>query len=83
MALFQSRRCITLAEEELFSVASWLAVFYGQNIVPQRYDPLADQKNPDELQGAMREIRRVLRGAIEAMPSHEDFIASCCLAEAL
>ncbi len=81
MSLFKNKGRIFLGEEEIFSVASWLAVFRGQNILPSGYDPIAESRDPAKLEGALREIRRAFQEGSEAMPTHEQFIARNCQAE--
>ena len=80
MALFKNKGRIFLGEEEIFSVASWLAVFHGQNVLPQSYDALAETRDAVKLQGALREIRRSFQAGSEAMPTHAEFIAKNCRA---
>ena len=80
MALFKNKGRIFLGEEEIFSVASWLAVFHGQNVLPQSYDALAETRDADKLLGALREIRRSFQAGSEAMPTHAEFIAKNCRA---
>jgi tryptophan halogenase len=69
--------------QELFQDASWLAVLLGQNVQPQRYDPLADVVDIDQVRDGFSKMRAAFRGAAEAMPSHADFIARHCKAPSL
>jgi len=80
MDLFGSRGRIFLGEEEIFSVASWLAVFRGQNILPKGYDPIAETKDGAKLEMALRDIRRAFQEGSDVMPTHADFIAKHCRA---
>ena len=65
---------------ELFTNPSWLAVFLGQGLFPERYDPLVDMRGiegPRYLAG----IKRAIDEASDAMPSHQAFIDRHCKAE--
>ncbi len=74
---FQQNARLISAGWELFTNPSWLAVFLGQGIVPERYDPMVDMRGVD---GArfLDGIRRAIDEAAEAMPAHSDFIAGYC-----
>lgn len=65
---------------ELFQNPSWLAVFIGQEIIPQRYAPLADLRPQEEFQRYLASLRRSLAQAASAMPTHEQFISKHCQA---
>jgi tryptophan halogenase len=41
MALFRQRGLVPNYREGMFLDASWLAVYLGQRVVPERFDPLA------------------------------------------
>ena len=64
---------------ELFTEVSWFQVMFGQGIRPQGHHPLADAKSEDG--GKMlADVKRVMHGVVELMPTHEDFIARNCKA---
>jgi hypothetical protein len=46
----------------------------GQNIIPRRYDPLVDSLDPQRIQSKLEELRTGIRGCVESMPSHWDFV---------
>jgi tryptophan halogenase len=65
---------------ELFAEVSWFQVMFGQGIVPAGYHGLVDTK-PEELVARMLEdVRRVMAGVVDRMPTHEEFIARNCKA---
>jgi tryptophan 7-halogenase len=72
--LFRSHGRILREEAELFPVISWLSVMVGQNILPRRHDPLVDSLDPRKIQSRLEELRAGIRGCVESMPSHWDFI---------
>jgi len=80
MDLFRRRGRLVRYQDELFSEDSWLAVMLGQNLIPERYDPLVDMLPQDNTVTALRRMRELVRQAAESLPSHEDFIARHCAA---
>jgi tryptophan halogenase len=72
--LFRSHGRILREETELFPVISWLSVMVGQNIIPRRYDPLVDSLDPCRIQSKLDELRNGIRGCVECMPLHWDFV---------
>ena len=64
--------------EEMFAAVSWVQVMIGQGIMPRGYHPLVDQLPPQELDGFIRSVGRVIASCVDAMPSHEAFIARWC-----
>ena len=77
MAQFRRAGRIVAHELELFRNASWLAVYIGQMVYPERYDPLADMR-PVDYRHILTSIRRVMDEASAAMPSHADFVNRYC-----
>jgi len=59
---------------ELFGTTSWVAVMLGQNIWPDRYDPIADTLDEARVARAMAEMRERYLAAANALPSQEEFL---------
>jgi tryptophan 7-halogenase len=59
---------------DLFATPNWLAVFMGQEIWPQRYDTLIDQRDIDEVRGRLEQIRATIRRTAEAAPAHAEYL---------
>ena len=59
---------------DLFSHTSWIAVFLGQGVVPESYDPLVDVHEVESVRARLAKIRTQIRDAAEAMPTHRDYI---------
>jgi tryptophan halogenase len=78
MELFANRGRIFEREEDLFKKASWIAVLRGQGIEPSHYDPIADYRPEARLLGMLDEMRQVFRSGVDAMPSHDEYIAQLC-----
>ena len=78
IALFKNRGRISVEEENLFRLDSWLAVLHGQGITPNGYDPLADCHNKDTVGGFLSDVKSSFVRATKAMPTHEEFIDRHC-----
>jgi tryptophan halogenase len=81
--LFRSRARISGRREDLFAFTSWVAVMLGQGIEPAGHDPMADQMPLDELEQKLIRMRAVLGNAVQAMPTHQQFIDRHCKAAPL
>jgi tryptophan halogenase len=78
MSLFRSSGRVAFYDRELFVESNWLSVFIGQNVWPQRFDPLAGLMPMDEAVRQLTRLRTLIRQTAEAMPTHAAFIASHC-----
>ena len=67
--------------DELFSETSWLAVMFGQGIVPRSYHPIIDAYDSAALEKYLNGVRDVIKRSADSMPSHEDFIRQVCAAK--
>jgi tryptophan halogenase len=72
--LFRERGVVAQYREGMFLDASWLAVFFGQNVVPQRYDPASDRLPEDELTTRLHRLHEDYAAAVEALPTHAAFL---------
>ncbi len=82
IALFRARASLPDYRYGLFARDSWLAVLLGQNIVPDRYDPLAEKVPLDALDAKLADFRQRIASGVAMMPGHTDFIADYCAASA-
>jgi tryptophan halogenase len=78
--LFRHAGRFASSEYDLFQNTNWLAVLIGQNVMPRRYDPLADARNSQDLARHLASIRQVINQAANAMPPQMDFVAKHCRA---
>lgn len=79
--LYKTTGRIFREDNELFGDTSWISVFLGQNIRTDQYNPIADVMDTEELKLRLDEVRQVIGGASQAIPSHRDFIARYCQSE--
>jgi tryptophan halogenase len=76
MELFRERGLVPHYREGMFLDASWLAVYFGQRVLPRHVDPGTERLPSGRLEQALTEMRNSYRDAAETMPGHEEFIAS-------
>lgn len=80
--LFRSNGRIYRDNNELFAETSWFEVMLGQHIVPRGYHPLVDGKSDELVLKMLADVKRVMHGVVDLMPTHEAFIEQNCKAGA-
>lgn len=60
--------------EGLFFEPSWIAVYLGQNIVPEGWDTRAALPEPDGLARALDGLQQEIGALVKAMPGHRAFL---------
>lgn len=65
---------------DLFGPPSWLAVHLGQLNFPERHDPLLHHRRIDA-GSTLKQLRKAMMQAGEAMPNHMDYIRQFCAAQ--
>ncbi|MGY2736966.1 tryptophan halogenase family protein [Sphingomonas sp. UYP23] len=78
--LFRAKGRFFRYDDELFSLASWVAVLLGQGITPQGYDPIVDALDEEWLAEAVEHMRQAVRGKVAGMPTQAAFIQRHCAA---
>jgi tryptophan halogenase len=78
--LFRAKGRVFREGMDLFGTTSWVAVFLGQHIVPEDYEPAVDALDEDRVAIAMDQMLTNYIETAQRLPSHIDFIASCCAA---
>jgi len=68
-------------DDELFVDTNWIAVFLGQGVWPERYDPLVDAVNIADVSKTFQRMRALMRSAAESLPTHRAFIEQYCAAD--
>lgn len=76
--LYKSRGRVFRYDDELFSDTSWVAVFEGQGIFPQRYDPLVDAYDLNKLRQITNKMRHTIQNGAKSLPEHLSFINYYC-----
>lgn len=80
IALFRSRGHIVKYAGESFEDSSWLTLYAGFGILPDRYDPRADDIDASLLKRALGQMRNTIQSVAQAAPTHAAFIARHCRA---
>lgn len=78
MALFKSSGRVIKYNLGAFKDPSWLAVYYGQNIIPKHADPLSFHMPDDVLPGQLMSAAKTISNAVATMQSHDEFIDQHC-----
>ena len=81
--LFRETGRIFREQNELFHEVGWMQVMMGQNVVPARYDHMADAMPKGQLDEFLANLKTIMKGAVSRLPSHSGFIARNCAAEAV
>ncbi|TDN85544.1 tryptophan halogenase family protein [Stakelama pacifica] len=74
MALFRKRGRVARYREGLFLEPSWLAVYFGQRIVPTGYDQRADGPDDGALTRALDQLRQEVAAAAAALPDQSVYL---------
>ncbi|HET9426805.1 MAG TPA: tryptophan halogenase family protein [Allosphingosinicella sp.] len=72
--LFRRAGRIQKYSEGLFFEPSWLAVYIGQNLIPDGWDQRADALDATRLGKAMDKLRDQIANAVERMPEHKALV---------
>ena len=78
LKLFAARGHVPYFKDGFFSRDSWLAVLFGQGLVPRAYDQLADFIPLDELDAKLRVLHSRIAAHVADMPSHAEAITFYC-----
>ncbi|MGF1456660.1 MAG: tryptophan halogenase family protein, partial [Alphaproteobacteria bacterium] len=76
--LFRASGRIVRHNTELFDVPSWLQVMWGQGMRPAAHHPMVDAASPDDLARYMAMNLEEVRGQVDALAPHRDYIARIC-----
>lgn len=66
--LFAKTGRIAILEEETFAAASWLAIYAGFDIWPERHEPSVDIFGSSAMSERFAAMRGIIRTAVEALP---------------
>jgi tryptophan 7-halogenase len=82
LALFAASGRVGRDVDDLFRDASWVQVMVGQGIIPEDYDPMADQMDDGQLAEFLANLRTILDRSVAGLPSRADYLAQHCAAAA-
>jgi tryptophan halogenase len=74
LELWRNAGRIEKYSDGLFYDASWIAVYVGQGMLPERHDPRAAMIAPDALARATERLRMAVTGEVATMPGHRDYL---------
>ncbi len=80
---FRAQGMLVAEGPELFANPSWIAVYLGQGIVPNRAPALAAMREGVPVAERLAQIRHAMDEAVTGMPSHGEFVARHCAAAPL
>jgi tryptophan halogenase len=82
MRLFRHSGVVEQYRDGLFTPPSWLAVYLGQGLRPEHYNPLADSMPIERLLAELDELHSDIADRVDEMPKHASLVARYANAEA-
>jgi tryptophan halogenase len=80
--MFRKRGHVIFHPAELFIEANWLAIYLGQHVLPETYDPRVRRISEPQLYERLRQLHIMIRKAAGDMPPHAATIERFCRADA-
>ena len=71
---FKSCGRLVSTQTELFVNPSWLAVFVGQLVIPERYPPLVDQRTQIDATSRLTNLRKIIDQTVCSLPTHQEYL---------
>ncbi|WP_242116592.1 tryptophan halogenase family protein [Sphingomonas lacusdianchii] len=81
--LFRETGRVFRYNDELFTRPSWVAVMLGQGVVPKSSDPIVATLPEADVARSLTSMREAMAAAVARMPTHSDFLARYCPAQAM
>jgi tryptophan halogenase len=78
MELFRERGHVITYKDGLFLEPSWLAVYFGQRVMPRGHDLRVDAIDANRVAEEFARMRERVSTAAAKMPRHEDFLRQYC-----
>ena len=72
--LFAKTGRIAVLEQETFQPASWLAIYTGLGLWPERYEPIVDLFAPAGVAERFESMRELMRTAVGTLPAHATYL---------
>ncbi len=76
LELWRNAARIEKYSDGLFYDASWIAVYVGQGMLPQRHDGRASLPDPARIASALDRLRGAISAEVAAMPDHAAYLKS-------
>ena len=75
---FKNNGILSSDERELFHNPSWIAVYLGQGIFPQRAPALSQYRLQVPVAERLGQVKTAMQDAVAAMPDHRAYIENYC-----
>lgn len=72
--LFRASARVTASFDELFDARAWIQVMIGQNLIPESWNPIADQLPEPRLREFLNGLERAHVEEVSRMPDHGSFV---------
>jgi tryptophan halogenase len=76
LTLFRERGRLPFYEEETFARSSWLAVLFGQGVLPRRADPLTQAVPREEVFRSMEACQAAIARSLPSLPTHAAYLGA-------
>ena len=76
-AVFERTGRIVTFEEETFLPPSWLAIFAGHRVWPDRHEPILELVATPDIEQRLEAMRSSIRVAVDSLPAYESFLMRC------
>lgn len=76
LTLFKKTAKVVQYQNGLFMEPSWLAVYLGQGLYPERVDPRLARYAPESIEQQLRKMSDYLNDAARTLPSHADALGA-------
>ena len=83
LRLFSQSGRVFQGEGDVFGENSWTQVMLGQGLMPEQYHPIVNMMSDRELEEFLCGNKAVVDQVISQLPSHQQFLAQYCPAEAV
>lgn len=81
MRAFRERGHVVYSSRELFIETNWVAVFLGQELIPDALDPRVGCLSDALIVDKLDKMRQAIRRATETLPRHDRFVSEYCAAD--
>ncbi len=79
--LFRDTGHIIKYQEGLFLEPSWVAVYFGQGLLPNSYDPRIDSFSDEAIVNQLNKLRDAINFNVSTMPLHNEALAKLPVSE--